>query len=81
MTRFKVDTDELERVSARLAAMATLCDSLLTEVEALAASASAQWSGEADVDRQLPRHHRRGEADLVMRSDPVRELPRREVHE
>jgi WXG100 family type VII secretion target len=48
MTRFKVDTDELERVSARLAAKAALCDTLLTEVEALAATASAQWSGEAN---------------------------------
>jgi len=48
MTHFKVDTDELERLSARLAAMATLCDTLLTEVDALAASASATWSGEAN---------------------------------
>ncbi|MEO6116199.1 MAG: WXG100 family type VII secretion target [Pseudolysinimonas sp.] len=48
MTRFQIDTDHLEHAVASLAAMATLCEKLLTEVDSLAASASAEWSGEAN---------------------------------
>lgn len=48
MTRFQVDTEELERAIARLAAMGELCERLLTEVDALAGGVSADWSGEAN---------------------------------
>ncbi len=48
MTRFQVDTDELDRAVAAFAAMAALSEKLLTEVDALAAAASAEWSGEAN---------------------------------
>jgi WXG100 family type VII secretion target len=48
MTRFQVDTDELDRSAASLAAMAALCERLLTEVDALAATVSADWTGEAN---------------------------------
>ena len=49
MTRFKIDTDELDRTVTALAAMAALSEKLLTEVDALAASVSAEWSGEANA--------------------------------
>jgi len=49
MTRFMVDTDELDRATASLASMAALCERLLTEVDALAAAASADWTGEANA--------------------------------
>ncbi len=48
MTRFQVDTDELDRAVAAFAAMAALSEKLLTEVDALAAAASAEWSGAAN---------------------------------
>ncbi len=48
MTRFRVDTDELDRAVAVFAAMAALSERLLTEVDSLAAAASAEWSGEAN---------------------------------
>ena len=48
MTRFTVDTDELDRSAASLAALAALCERLLTEVDALAATVSADWTGEAN---------------------------------
>jgi WXG100 family type VII secretion target len=47
MTRFRVDTDELDRAAAALASMAALSEKLLTEVEALAQTVSADWTGEA----------------------------------
>jgi WXG100 family type VII secretion target len=49
MTRFRVDTDELDRAVAAFAAMAALSEKLLTEVDSLAAAASAEWSGEANA--------------------------------
>ena len=49
MTRFQVDTDELDRAVAAIAAMAALSEKLLTEVDALAAGVSAEWSGEANA--------------------------------
>jgi WXG100 family type VII secretion target len=48
VTRFTVDTDELDSTVTSLAAMATLAERLLTEVDALAAAASTDWSGEAN---------------------------------
>jgi WXG100 family type VII secretion target len=49
MTRFTVDTDELDRTTASLAALAALCERLLTDVDALAATVSADWTGEANA--------------------------------
>lgn len=49
MTRFQVDTDELDRALAAIAAMAALSEKLLTEIDALAAGVSAEWSGEANA--------------------------------
>lgn len=48
MTRFTVDTDDLDSAVSSLAAMAVLAEKLLTEVDALAAAASAAWSGDAN---------------------------------
>lgn len=48
MTRFAVDTDELESAAGSLAAMAALCERLLSDVDALAATVSADWTGEAN---------------------------------
>lgn len=48
MTRFTVDTDEIERVAASLEAMLALSQRLLAEVDALAATVSTQWSGQAN---------------------------------
>ncbi|MDP9026970.1 MAG: WXG100 family type VII secretion target [Actinomycetota bacterium] len=48
MTKFQIDTDELDRTAVALAAMAALSERLLTEVDSLAASVSTEWSGEAN---------------------------------
>ncbi len=48
MTTFRIDTDELDRAVVALAAMAALSEKLLSEVDSLAAIASAEWSGEAN---------------------------------
>lgn len=48
MTRFHINTDDLEVTVAALSSMATLCERLLAEVDSLAVSASAEWTGEAN---------------------------------
>lgn len=50
MTRFRVETDQIDSTIVSLAAMATLCEKLLTEVDAIAATVSAEWSGEANAE-------------------------------
>jgi hypothetical protein len=49
MTRFKVETDDLDYAVSALASMSALCDEVLSAVDGLAASASADWSGEANA--------------------------------
>ncbi len=48
MTRFHIDTDDLGATVTALESMAALCDRLLADVDALAADASAEWTGEAN---------------------------------
>ncbi len=48
MTRFQVETDDLDQAIDALASMAALCGRLLAEIDAVAATVSADWSGEAN---------------------------------
>jgi uncharacterized protein YukE len=49
VTRFRVETEQVDSTVVSLAAMAALCEKLLAEVDSLAASVSTQWSGEANA--------------------------------
>ncbi|MEO7122487.1 MAG: WXG100 family type VII secretion target [Lacisediminihabitans sp.] len=49
MTRFQVETDEVDSVVSALASMSALCDEVLSAVDSLAAAASVGWSGEANA--------------------------------
>lgn len=49
MTRFQVETDDLDYAVSALASMSALCAEVLSAVDSLAASASAEWSGEANA--------------------------------
>jgi ESAT-6 family protein len=49
MTKFKVETDDLDLAVTALASMSALCDEVLAAVDGLAAAASAEWSGEANA--------------------------------
>ncbi|NYE94486.1 WXG100 family type VII secretion target [Psychromicrobium silvestre] len=47
MTRFEIVTEDLEHTIGSLSSMAVFCESLLAEVDKLAAAVSDHWSGEA----------------------------------
>ena len=49
MTRFRVETGHVDSTVVALAAMATLCERLLGEVDSIAATVSTEWSGDANA--------------------------------
>ncbi|GAA4666956.1 WXG100 family type VII secretion target [Frondihabitans cladoniiphilus] len=65
MTRFRVEVSEIDQTIVTLASLAEFCESLLTEIDRIAATVSGEWSGAAAASFQaLHAEWARGAAEM-----------------